>query len=172
MQPSSTVAIANLDKVGSAFTTVLKTEETGDDAVEIDFGDVLLLKSSLYMLKAVILISAAYNLDADLRQLAILGNAGVIQFHRDLLDKYPDLLRLRTTDGIALLAGAQQALLAGIDAFDAAFDSITSEIGPAGERPLLLRFGRQTRSTVFSHRADRAEKLTDRQSGRGIYHHP
>ncbi len=123
-------AIANLDKVGSAFTTVLKTEETGDDAVEIDFGDVLLLKSSLHMLKAIILISAAYNLDVDLRELAILGNAGVIQFHRDLLDKYPDLLRLRTTDGIALLAGAKQALLAGIDAFGAAFDCITAESDP------------------------------------------
>ena len=121
-------AIDNLGTIGSDFITTLTAAETGDDyATEVDYGDVLLLKSALYMLKSTILIATAYDLDIDLRELIVFGNAGVLQFQRDLLDKYPALFSLRAPGGTVSLANAKTALLAGINAYDAALTFIENE---------------------------------------------
>jgi len=139
-------AIANLGKIESSFTTFLTGDETGDEAVEVDYGDVLVLKSVLYMLKSSILIATAYNLDIDLRELVVLGNAGVLQIQRDILDKYQDqdVLKLRGTngaDGAESLARAKEALLYGIDAYEAAFNFITITESSDPQEDELFYFG-------------------------------
>ncbi len=125
-------ALANLEAVGSGYGLTLSAEETGDQPVEIDEGDILLLKSSLQLLKASLLIVTAYDLDVDLRELMVLGNAGVLRLQK-MLDNHPDLLKLRTADGAARLAAARANLMAGIDSARAAYDAITLETDDQGD---------------------------------------
>ena len=119
-------ALANLEAVGSGFALALSPEETGDQQVEIDEGDILLFKSSLQLLKACLLVVTAYDLDVDLRELIVLGNAGVLRL-QEILDDNPDLLKLRTAEGAARLAEARTSLRAGIDSAQAAYDAISLE---------------------------------------------
>ena len=143
-------AIANLGKIGSGFTTILTTVETGDDYdIEVDYGDVLLLKSALYMLKSTILIATAYDLDVNLRELIVFGNAGVLQFQRDLLVQYPYLFSLRTADGAASLSYAKTALLAGIDGYDAALTFIGNKSDPRTNNLFYLEPGEDQREAEF-----------------------
>jgi hypothetical protein len=122
-------SLANLNAVGSGFTLTLSAEETGDRPVEIDDGDILVLQASLQLLKAAALIVTAYDLDVDLRELMVLGNAGVLKIQK-MLDLNPDLLKLRSADGAAQLASARASLLTGIDSARAAYDFITAEEDP------------------------------------------
>ncbi len=119
-------ALANLEAVGSGFALTLSAAETGDQQVEIDAGDILLFKSTLQLLKASLLIVTAYDLDIDLRELMVLGNAGVLRL-QELLDENPDLLKLRSADGIESLTEARASLMAGIDNARAAYDAISLE---------------------------------------------
>lgn len=119
-------ALTNLATVGTGYSRVLSAEETGDQEVEIDDGDVLVVKSGLQLLKAAILIVTAYDLDIDLRELLVLGNAGLVKI-QEILDQEPNLLKLRSADGAAQLTAARASLDAGIDSARAAFDFITGE---------------------------------------------
>jgi len=124
-------AITNLNVITDTFNITLLASEIDDDHdVEVDYGDVLVLKSALYMLKSSILIATAFDLDINLRELVVLGNAGVLQIQRDILDKYPNFISLRTADGTASLADAKQALLNGINTYSDAFNFITTESDP------------------------------------------
>ena len=120
-------ALANLSVVTSLFTTTITAAETGDMAVEVDYGDVLLLRSAFYVLKGLFLFVSSYDLDIDLHDIMAKCNMGVFQVQRDLLDEYPDLLKLRSTDGSASLTSAKQALINGIDAYREAYEFIASE---------------------------------------------
>ena len=126
-------AIGNLNVIGDTFNIRLFASEIDDDHdIEVDFGDVLLLKSGLYTLKSLVLIVSACDLDVDIREIVAIGNAGVLQIQRDLLDKYQSLLTLRA-DGDTSLTHAKQALLNGIDAYRDAFNFITNESDDQGD---------------------------------------
>lgn len=124
-------SIADLDviiKSTSSFTLTLTATETGNLPVEIDLGDVLTLKALLCTIKAQAMIFHAWDMDnADLRQIFILGNAGVFQLQRDLLDKYTKLMKLKTTSSTTMTA-AKTALLLAIDTSQLAYDSISNEV--------------------------------------------
>ncbi len=120
-------AIDNLNKVDGTFTTTLPASVTGETYdTEVDYGDVLLFKSALYTFKSVMLLMTAYNLDIDIKEIIVLGNADMLQFQRDFLTKYQDVLKLRT-DGTASLHNAKTALLSAIDTWQATFAFITAE---------------------------------------------
>ena len=128
-------AIGNLNVVTNTnFNITLPASETGEgNNIEVDYSDVLMFQSVLYTLKSAILIMTAYDLDIDLRELLVLDNADVLQIQRDLLDKYPNVLELRSSDGAASLTEAKSALLNAIDACEAAFNFITTESDPQGD---------------------------------------
>jgi len=121
------VALANLSTITDTFTTTITAVETGLTAVELDYGDVLILKSALYTLKGLCLFTSAYDLSIDIKNIIIKGNMNVLKIQRDLLDQYPNLLSLRISDGATSLSAAQQAFIYGIDAYRDAFDFITGE---------------------------------------------
>ena len=58
--------LANLEKIGSSFQTTLTADETGGEAVEIDYGDVLMYKAMLNTSKCFVLIMSSYNIDVDI----------------------------------------------------------------------------------------------------------
>jgi len=120
-------AIENLSVPTTTFNLVLTAVETGDESIEIDYGDILLLRAALHAAKSAMLIAAAYNLDVDLRSLFVLANAEVIQIQRDLLDKYEDLLALLGSGQDSSLFEAKLALRNAIGAYCDAIDFIANE---------------------------------------------
>jgi len=113
-------------------------EELGDvTGVEVDYGDVLLLRSSLYTLKAFILFMDSYDMDAlDIQEFSVLINADVIQLQRDIFARYGDFLKLKPTNS---LAASKTALLTAIDTWQAAYDFIVAEGEPQEDD--LFAFG-------------------------------
>ncbi|MBW2738280.1 MAG: hypothetical protein JRE64_05400 [Deltaproteobacteria bacterium] len=143
-------AITNLNVITDTFNITLLASEIDDDHdVEVDYGDVLLFRSALYTLKSAILIATAYNLDIDLRELVVLGNAGILQIQRDILDKYSDFLDLRPADGVNSLTDAKQALLNGIDAYKDAFNFITTESDLQENDLFYFELGEDQRGAEF-----------------------
>lgn len=66
-------------------------------------------------------------MNANFHDTIILANAGVLQFQRDLLDKYSTFLSLRT-DGASQLNSAKDTLVLAINTYGAALSFITGEI--------------------------------------------
>jgi len=123
------LAIGNLDTIDNTIDIVLTVAEIGDEAIEVDYGDVLLMKSMLYTLKAFAFIFKAYDFNMDLREIIVLANADFLQLQRDLLDKYAGLFSL-LGDGAASLGSARQALDLGIERYRDGFNFITGETDP------------------------------------------
>ena len=121
--------LAVITNAPQAFSIVLTAKETGDLPIDIDYGDVLVMKSALYTAKAFVLLMNAWNLDIDLRKVIVQGNTGVLQLQRDLLGKYKSLLHLKP-GGDAIMDDSQTALFAAIDAYRSAFNFITKQPSP------------------------------------------
>ncbi len=119
-------SLGNLAVPDAAFTVALSGADTGGDAFEIDYGDVLALRTLLLYLKTVIQLASAYDLDVDLREVLVLGNAGAFNL-QNLLGRYPGLLALKAGEGSATLTAARTTLMAGIDSFRETLQFITSE---------------------------------------------
>jgi len=122
-------AIGNLDAVSSSFETTLYAWETGDRDIEVDYGDVMIVKSMLHTLKSFALIISAYDLDIPdtaIRGIIALDNADLFQFQRDLLDIYADVFKLRG-DGSTSLTNAKSALMLGIDSYRDSISFIIDE---------------------------------------------
>ena len=119
-------ALDNLENIGSSFQTTLTSDETGDEAVEVDYGDVLLYKSFLHTVKTWLLIISSYDIDVDIEEIVNKINSDLFNINTDLLDTYPDLLKL-LADGSATIGDAREAILAAIDSYDAASTFIREE---------------------------------------------
>ncbi len=119
-------ALANLEKIGSSFQTTLTADETGDEAVEVDYGDVLMYKAMLNANKCLALIMSSYNLNVDTDEIESKTNNDQLRINTDLLDTYPDFLKL-VNGGGATLSYAEAALLAAINRYLDASTFIRSE---------------------------------------------
>ncbi|ETR67901.1 MAG: hypothetical protein OMM_11095 [Candidatus Magnetoglobus multicellularis str. Araruama] len=67
--PEIDAALANLSKIDDTFMTIITNDESGDyldEAVEIDYGDILAFRVSLHALKSAIYIVCAYDMNADI----------------------------------------------------------------------------------------------------------
>lgn len=120
-------SLESLDNISDPFDLTLLTTETGDLAdTEVDYGDVLALRSMLHFMKFFVLLNSAYDLDdIDIDQLlSDMGN-GVFNYS-DFLTGHPDLLNLNS-NGAATLAQAKTALIDAIDTFLAGADYINNE---------------------------------------------
>ena len=133
------------------FTILLSPDETRvffDPAspglqydLEVDYGEVLLLKGLLIGLMAQLQAKSAYDLyvDPDNNLVEKLHN-NAFNINTDLLDLYPEILTVAPTDnnpeiGKDILAQARQDLIAAIDYYFEAVDYIRSENVPAGTDP-------------------------------------
>ena len=119
-------------------------EELGDTTgIEVDYGDVLLLRSFLYTFKAFILLVDSYNMDAlDIHEFAVLINSGVMQLRRDIFDRYANFLKLKQTNPPPpSLAASKTALVTAIDTCQEAYDFIVAEGEPQEDD--LFAFGSQ-----------------------------
>lgn len=109
--------------------------------VEVDYAEVLQLKGILYAVKAGLQGQDAYDLyvdDNDLLFERLYGDA--FEVNRDLLNKYPDLLKVLPTandsnNGAAVLAAARQDLVDAVNYYLDAIDYINAEDNPTGSDP-------------------------------------
>ena len=108
-------ALANLAKIGNLFQTTLTAAETGDEAVEVDYGDVLMYQAMLNANKCLVLIISSYNLGVDLAEMSKI-NSDRFDINTDLLNAYPDFLKL-INGGEATLQSAEEALLDAIKSY-------------------------------------------------------
>jgi hypothetical protein len=91
---------------------------------EIDYGDVLVLKGSLYMAKAMILALASYDLGIDIDAIVTLCNSATLDIQNNIINTYKNFLNLLPTQQ---LSEAKQALSNAIDTFIEAINSIGAE---------------------------------------------
>jgi hypothetical protein len=104
--------------------------------MEVDFGDVLFIRSLLEYLRFIVLFITAYDLDLDLREVFATENIGLFHPGR-FLDLYPNLLTLLPPNtpprgGEASLSLARTALARAIDDYLAASTAILDN--PGGTR--------------------------------------
>ena len=118
--------LINLSVITDSFSESLTVAETGTTDIEIDYADILIYKSFLNFVKSFISIITSYNMDVDIRELTAILNidSDFFNIQRDLLDKYPDFLKLISS---ASLDDAKTALIQGIDAYGNAYDFIIAE---------------------------------------------
>jgi hypothetical protein len=118
--------LANLEKIGSSFQTTLTADETGDEAVEIDYGDVLMCKAMLSAGKCLSLINSSYNINIDIDDIENKINNDQFGINTDLLNTYPNFLKIISGGGNTLQS-AEAALLAAINNYLNASEFIRSE---------------------------------------------
>lgn len=169
---------ASLDDLAAADSTIevmLLGSEIGDYPVEMDWGDVQMLKAGLNLVKTVVLLVTAYDMDAvDLREMITLINAGVFQFQRDLMDRYSNLFRLLSGSGSADLLKAEQAFEAAVNAYQEGLNFILNETDDQDDdffffdNPLdvndakfILRQLLETLASIAENRPAVAKELTE-----------
>ena len=119
-------ALANLEKIGNSFQTTLTADETGDEAVEVDYGDVLMYKAMLNANRCLVLIMSSYNLNVDIDETARRIDNDHFNINTDLLNAYPDFLKL-INGGEGTLQSAEAVLLDTINSYLAASTFIRAE---------------------------------------------
>ncbi|MCK4293884.1 MAG: right-handed parallel beta-helix repeat-containing protein, partial [Planctomycetes bacterium] len=156
MIPDIEAAIADLNSIsdtpGDRFRIFLDPNETRiffdsnalglQTDVEVDYGEVLILKGLLTGLKGQLEAQSAHDLYIDANDTLaekVYGNS--FNINDDLLDPYPDFLKVLptsndpSTDGAALLAQARQDLIDSIDYYLDAIYYICNEDNPPGADP-------------------------------------
>jgi len=149
IKPKADASIANIDKLGGAFTVVLSPAENGtSEYVLVDKNDMLLLKSMLQLVKATIEFSYVYNVDIDpydlygkeaARYIANPAGGFYISYKNDVLgaSKYASFLKPIAGRG-TYLTSAKADLLASIDTYLAASAAIRARATSYMRRMITL----------------------------------
>ncbi len=132
---------------------------------EIDYGDVLMLKAGLNMLKSQLNILAAYNLNSvDIQKL---GTAYQALFSiNDFLNQYTELGTLMS-GAAARLATAKEALIDSIRAYRDGYDFIMAETDD--QRDDLITFGKGSSEMMDSFINPRLDEVLNNLNGPSPY---
>jgi hypothetical protein len=147
--PEVESVIAELDRItetpGDRFSIEFHPDETRlKSNLEVDYGDVLVLKAALHFLKSQLEMQTAYDIFTDANDTIIEKYyGGALNVEEDLLGRYPNLLKVLPTpgypdDGGALLAQAKQNLINGIDYYTSAINYMLSEDDPQNDDLLSI----------------------------------
>ena len=133
--------IAELDSISDSpadrFRIFFEPDETGlDKRLEVDYGEVLILKGMLAVLKSQLEFRQAYNLAIDINDPKVeelinstfCGEEPSVNFNinEDFLERYANLLKV-LPDGDSVLAQSKQDLIDGINYYSTVIDYIESE---------------------------------------------
>lgn len=153
-----TTTVAEIDAIVAELNLITETsanrfrirfrpEETGRTKdLEVDFAEVLILKSGLKWVKGLILAESAYDLnmteeDQELLAQKIYGDA--VSINQDILNKYPNLLKVLPTpghpeNGKTMLADARKSILEAIGDILSAMSYMESETDPQDDELLYI----------------------------------
>ncbi len=153
-----TTTVAEIDAIVAELNLVTETQanpfsirftpqETGRSKdLEVDFAEVLILKSALKWAKGLILAESAYDLnmteeDQELLAQKIYGDT--VSINQDILNKYPNLLKVLPTpghpeNGKTMLANARSSIVEAIGDILAAMSYMESETDPQNDDLLYI----------------------------------
>ena len=94
------------------------------EEIEIDYGDVLISKGSLYLAKVGIILLTSYNLAIDIDKIASLYQAATLNIQTDLINTYKDFLKLLPVQQVSQ---AKDLFAEAIDDFTSAINFIVAE---------------------------------------------
>ena len=94
------------------------------EEIEIDYGDVLISKGSLYLAKGGIILLTSYNLAIDIDKIASLYQAATLNIQTDLINTYKDFLKLLPVQQVSQ---AKDLFAEAIDDFTSAINFIVAE---------------------------------------------
>lgn len=125
-------ALSNLEKLESTksdyynpIAVLTKEMISSDRKMEVDYGDVALYRSFLYLSKTLLLMLTNYDLNIDIDNILSKIKKDTLNIKTDIIQAYPQLLN-RNQSG---MSGAQ-ALKSSIDAYLAASNFIRNEQDP------------------------------------------
>ena len=123
----------------AAFLDPLSPPYTHD--IEVDYGEVLLLKGALSIIKGMVTTKSAYDTHVDAQdRLLEKFHEDNFSIRNDLLLPHPDFMKLLPTandpnDGAAIMAQSRQDIIIGMQYYSDMIDYILSEDVPAGTDP-------------------------------------
>ncbi len=150
--------IAELNQVTNtpAFVMTLPAAQTGLEAdIEVDWGDVLALRTALLSLRTILyaLANPAYDLQIDLTSPLFSGlECGMLPEGttiNTILNTYPNLLEILPGTGPARLAQTKADLLAALDAGIATLDSILAETDDQSNDLLMMEAEDRAQNTAL-----------------------
>ena len=127
--PEIDAALINISRLSSTISVILQPEELNTrDEVEVDYGDVLMFKYSLYAIQTITSIMKSYDLDVDVDEVFTpILNGYHFSINDELLAVYPDFLKLLTPNQ---LASAGNSLELSLNTYLQASDFIRAETDP------------------------------------------
>lgn len=117
---------ADLAKISNSFNIIIPASETGDRAVEIDYGDILIFEAILNAKRLLVLILSSYDLNVDIDEIIRKIRNDQFSINDDLLKPYPELQKL-SGGGEVTMKAARTALLETINSYLAASEFIRTE---------------------------------------------
>ena len=103
--------------------------------VDIDYGDVLVSRGFLYLVKAGILALGSYNVNIDIDKIVSLVNAGTLNLQAHLINAYKNFLTLLPTEQ---LFEAKEALGNAFATFTNAINVISGESDPQEDDLIVI----------------------------------
>jgi hypothetical protein len=115
--PEIDAALSNLSVCTASFNTLLTPAETGESySVEVDYGDVLILRSHFHAAKATLLGLCSYDSGADPVRVAKILDDKLGNLNSNLISLYPQLLKV-LPGASGRIGAARSAALTAIDEY-------------------------------------------------------
>jgi hypothetical protein len=166
-------ALSDLAGIPNSFNTILKASETGENHdIEVDNGDVLLYKTSLYTFKTFLLIILSYNInvnDADVIVTKI--NNRLFNVDKDLLSPYPQFFNL-LADSASSVQTARSSFLSAIDTYFQASNFIRNETDNQEDDLIILDSEKQAAESDFRANLERIKDSLVNKVSVEIGHEP
>ena len=126
-------ALAHLNGLAESYTEVIGPSDYPIEAsVEIDFGDIALLRSALYASRAAVKTVNAYDIDVNIYDIIEVLKNEIFNINNDILKTYPDFLTLlldhKLVDAKNDIQSAINNYLAGSDYIRAEADDQTDDL--------------------------------------------
>ncbi|MBF0450662.1 MAG: hypothetical protein HQK75_08175, partial [Candidatus Magnetomorum sp.] len=136
-------SLNELSTLSDQFNLKLLKEDICDyckEDIEIDYAEVLLIKSILNLTKTAAYMSISYDIDINVKEMLDKIAADIIDVHSDILDKYTTVFMLLADGQTYMNDNARSAFITAIDLYVEASDFIRSETDD--QKDDLLSFDR------------------------------
>jgi hypothetical protein len=123
-------ALNELETISENFNLKLEKQDICDECkedIEVDFAEILLLRSMLNLVKTAAYISISYDIDASPKEILDKMYAHIINVHADILDKYTTLFTTLADAQTYMDQNARTAFITAIDQYFEASDFIRAE---------------------------------------------
>jgi Leucine-rich repeat (LRR) protein len=123
-------ALNELETISENFNLKLEKQDICNECkedIEVDYAEILLIRSMLNLVKTAAYISISYDIDASPKEILDKMYAHIINVHADILDKYTTLFTTLADAQTYMDQNARTAFIEAIDQYFEASDFIRAE---------------------------------------------